>query len=322
MKSMFGSIMCVIVGLSLMVGCASNKVFYGEVQSADYEGKIKFNLAKSLIKLDVAKCGKDQGNCPKNTEAVSVPAEFGTVTYTITAQDNLFFKTHLKVTYFDNTRLISSIGSELEDNRIKIIQAVGAGLGAATSLVKQIITLETETPKLPVVIDIDDYKEKADCKNGKLCRWIDLPSNETDWCYRIDFGDISQDGIKAQEFFKQYSGKKIDVMIYSACRDATLWVSKKKDKEKACAIMEQTEQKKFQPQSEFVARLKVADPEYLQTMKFPDKGKIDMHSSCGANVTSEKTESTDIVSLISEILKQAKSIKEAQDKSKDTSKKQ
>ena len=312
MKNVFGSIMYIIVVLSLMVGCSSNKVLYGIVQPEDYSGKIKFNLARSLIKVDVTKCGRDQVNCTQKVEAVSVPAESDTNIYTITPQDNLFFKTHLKVTYFDNTRLISSIGSELEDNRIKIIQAIGAGLGAVVSIARVAVlpaVQDIEIPKLPVVIDVDDYIKKA-CGSGNLCNSLDLPNNETTWCYKIDFGGTSTDAVKADEFFKKYSEKKTDVMIYSACRDATLWVSKKIGG--SCAITG----KKFESTNDFVAKLKVADPTYLQTTKFPEKGKVDMHSSCGANVSSEKTESTDIFSLISEILKQAKSIKEAQDKAK------
>jgi hypothetical protein len=296
-----------------MVGCSSNKVFYGKVQPADYGGKIKFNLARSLIKMDLSKCGKDQGNCTPKVEAVSVPAESDANTYTITPQDNMLFKTHLKVTYLDNTRLISSIGSELQDNRIKIIQAIGAGLSAAIPMLPlappPAPPERIQIPNLPVVIDVDEYRKEA-CGTEPFCKAIDLPSNETAWCYKIDFGDTSNDAIKADEFFNKYSEKKADVMIYSACREATIWVSKKKN-DGSCAIMEQ---KKFEPKTDFVAKLKVADPNYIQTMKFPQKGKIDMHSSCGANVTSEKTESTDIFSVISEFLKQAKSIKEAQDK--------
>jgi len=69
----------VVVGLIAvlyLVGCSSlPKVQYGKLQEGDYEGKVKFNLSRSLIKVDLSKCGKDDPACERKVEAVSLPTE-------------------------------------------------------------------------------------------------------------------------------------------------------------------------------------------------------------------------------------------------------
>lgn len=292
----------------LTVGCATTKVQYAVNNTEDMDGKIKFNLVRSLIKVDLSKCGKDDAACNQKAQAISIPTEDEVSKYSMTPHDTIFLKTHIKATYIDNTRILSSIGAELEDNRIKVIQAAGAGLTAMAPIVTLAGT--PLDPKLPVVIDVAEYVKNA-C-GQQPCKWLPLPNNETKWCYKVEVGDMPPDAVDTAKFMKKFAETESDVMIYSACRDATVSISKLNTGEKC----ETKQVQVFNDKDDFVAKVKIADPAKVQTIKFPKKGKIDMHSSCGANLTDEKTDSTDTIAVLGELLKQAKTIKEAQDKKK------
>ena len=156
----------------------------------------------------------------------------------------------------------------------------------------------------PVVIDVERYQ--TDCRrDSKNCNWVQLPPKQAA-CYKIEFDGLPGDAISTEAFFSSVADRYTKVIVYSACRDVTLYVSTDGD---ACSGRT-PEKRTFKGTADFVARLRIADPSHVQTIQFPDKGKIDMHTSCGVNVTSERTDSGNVFSVISEMLKQAKSIKE------------
>lgn len=55
----------------------------------------------------------------------------------------------------------------------------------------------------------------------------------------------------------------------------------------------------------------IADPRYVQTVKYPKKGSIDFHTSCGANTTSNPSGASSSIDLVNAVIAQTKTVREA-----------
>lgn len=294
-------ILCPAILLSGILGSGCSaipKVTYQEVTGPDASGTIKFVLPRSLVVLD-RRSSKDEG---VKLAAVAVPTELPVGSrqrlYAIMPSDQVGVKTRLKVTYADNSRLIASIGVEVEDHRAKTIGEITGAIIAGIALVAAMAVEGADLPeRLPVVIDPKAYESAA-----RERAWLPLPQNR-DWVYKLTVEPPPPDAVEPARFF---DGKPTSVLPYSACRDATLYVLAAKDQK----TDEQYEKRLGEA---WVFGLRLADPGWLLTVGLPAKGKVDMHTGCGANVTSEKTETTSTWALLSEVIKQATAIKKAYD---------
>jgi hypothetical protein len=181
------TLILVLVAVLMVSSCASYpKVTYLSLPSKDADGAIKYYLQGSLVTLAVVGAQKSQeqngsGQDKKKSVSTDFPKtsvsdvkEIGqkdvraivTATesrkhfYAIKPHESVWSKTSVSVSYIDNTRLIKSIGTSFEDNRIKVIESAGAII---TSLLPMFgvlckspgIEVETgkkETLNLPVVM--------------------------------------------------------------------------------------------------------------------------------------------------------------------------
>jgi hypothetical protein len=288
-------------------------VSYVPTSSEDASGDLKFVLPRSLIFLN-RKDAKDQATM---LSATAVPTD-GAIdgqplpVYALTNASSWAVTTHLNITYIDNSRIISSIGVSVEDNRVKTIGEIA---GVITTVVKAAAVLGPQggqgpdmPDRLPAVIDPQAYASRP----ANAPRWLVVPRNESieqdpdnEWVYRLNIDQLPKDAMPAKTFFDKYA-TKTDLFPYSACRDATLYVLKSKkgasDEERDKGIGKA-----------FVFGLKIADPSSVMLVRLPTKGKIDVHSACGVNVTSEKSDTSSAWSILGEIGKQAASIKKAYD---------
>lgn len=293
-------VLCPAVLLTAIFGTGCSAVpmvTYHEATGPDHRGTIKFVLPRSLILLDRAS-KSERVKLTAVAVPTDLPVEGRQRLYAIVPSDQVGVETRLKVTYADNSRLITSVGVEVEDHRAKTIGEVAGAIVAGIALVGAMAVEEAELPeRLPVVIDPKTYESAA-----RERAWLPLPQNG-DWVYRLTVEPPPADAVEPPRFF---DGKPTSVLPYSACRDATLYVLKAKD--------EKTDEEYAKRLGEaWVFRLKLADPERLLTVALPAKGKVDMHTGCGANVTSEKTETGSAWALLSEVIKQATAIKKAYD---------
>ena len=253
--------------------------------------------------------------CPTlaNLMIASVPKEHqeGGL-YGIVPQDAFWKTVNISAKYLSNTLLIKELSTSTEDQRIKIIAAVGT---AATAIApfflvsSQILSTGTEEGKpgrlrLPVVIDAYQEKNKT---------WAALPRNRQ-WWYKVVVEDIAKNrdaAIDREEFFKAYgeAGDETRVFAFSSCREATLYL--------AYGTMPaepgpgQSPDTVLQSTSVVSFKVKVSDPDRLQTIALPMKGTIKMHTQCGADVEVEPIESKDW-DAVRELFNQAKAVKEAQ----------
>jgi hypothetical protein len=274
-----------------LAGCgASPKVSYQQVNGPDDKGLIKFRLQRSTILVDYKK-DKDGKDVTTEIALTSVPADrAGDPVYAMTPEDNLFMTTHLKVVHRANTDLLESLGTEIEDKRVQFIQQVGAFVTGLLGVAG------ASAGKLPSTIDVTKLIEDAGEKKGQAIILKDqLLPDQTTIKYDIDISAAPADAIARDTFIASNGGKMIGVLFYAACRDAKV---------------------KFttNPAQDKVFNLRISDPNFVQTIKLPAKGKIDLHTGCGVNVTSEKSDVATDMKLVNELISQVKSIRDAAEK--------
>ena len=216
-------------------------------------------------------------------------------------KESEWFKPNFSVTYFDNTQLVKSIGTNVVDERIKIIESVGATIVSAIPLFgllkkKSEFEDELEILKLPVVIDLNNIS------NDITGKWFKITGYKH-WWYKVlfDSEEEPKGTVSSGTFFSKYADKHTRSWPYSCCRDISLLVTRSKN-EPSGLIIEYA-----------VFNLKIADPNHLNTINFPIKGNISMHSICGADVKSETAEISSTFEVVEAIMKQIEAIKKAQE---------
>ncbi len=101
---------------------------------------------------------------------------------------------------------------------------------------------------------------------------------------------VARDAIETTKFLANDKTKS-DVLIYSACRKATV-VLKEGDETLRWAVV-------------------VADPNYVQTLKLPEKGKMTAHPGCGFDSSSDPSSVASASAVFNEIVGQTKAIIDA-----------
>jgi len=262
----------------------------GPGAKADWEGHQKFKFNASMILISRAK--DDKGNEKPLDRALgitSVPSEDprGTV-IAIVPSSTLLAKTNLSLTARNNTMLVESVGVEVQDERIKTIQTVG-------SIVGSLIALFADVPPVmdpfPISVDVGGHLIKQ--KSRTAAKLEQTFTGKLAGKIEIEFGSLSADVIEWKEFESRL-GQDSNVFFYSACRDASVSVTVESNVHRAT--------------------LRVSDPMFLQTVRFPVKGKILMHSACGVSVASEAARIATDLELLDALIAQAKSVKDAQAK--------
>lgn len=299
------------LSLVILAGCSAQpKAFYqtppthdavladGKRYEGDWEGLPKFTLAKSQLLIDYK--DKEKKTSP---QIISVPAEArpedGLRTRFMLRQDDSFgVDTHLKVSKLDNTDLLSSVGTEVEDKRVKYIEAAGTlavGLVGALGL-----DAGSELP-----ISIDSYQMLSDSKitreGGRAFAMVKSPDDSKTIHLQAFFGPVKDDALDNRVFAKRASEKAQETIFHSACRSVTVLFD---DGPLAGQTFSAT----------------VADPRYVETIKFPEKGSVEFHSACGANTTSLASGASSTLDIVNAVIAQSKSVREAWKTSKSSEK--
>jgi len=322
------TLILVLVAVLMVSGCASYpKVTYLSLPNKDADGAIKYYLQGSLVTLAVVGAqesqeqngsGQDKKKSvstdfpetsvsdvkeigQKDVRAIVTAAESKKHFYAIKPHESVWSKTSVSVSYIDNTRLIKSIGTSFEDNRIKVIESAGAII---TSLLPMFgvlskapgIEIETgkkETLNLPVVIDLTEMND------AESIAWSKIPGHEQ-WWYRIELLSSQSDSRKSSEYFKEIDGIAVRALAYSSCQDAKLLVTHSVSKPTSVVIDAAT------------FNIRIANPNYVCTLNFPAKGSIAMHSICGADIKTEESKEVSNLDIVEALIKQVEAIKKAQ----------
>jgi hypothetical protein len=292
------STLVLLLGALTLGGCGTHfpSVQYEKVTAKtppDLEGLVKFNLSKTILKLD-----KD-----KKLVLEAIPGESEGNLFQIHQHDPWLIKTSFKWVKRENTNLLQSVGTEVEDNRIKTIQAVGGALASiATVLFTHTIDLDEDgspTPSaktkvaLPLAIDTEPFLK--DYSKGNLSDTADNGSSDAAGKvgFTLSFGPLPPATISLKDYLSATEGKSQHAIFIPACRSATI---KFTDTGSELSGLE------------FVTT--VADPNYVQVIGLPNKGTVNFHSVCGANVLAEKADISTGSELVNASLAQAKSLSE------------
>ena len=322
---------------TLFSGCVHPKVTYKTDPPDDYDGHIKFRLVGTRLVLGETEV--DPANQKKNYVKINaekqikaskaaileVPREDESNVYAVVPQSQWLWtvETKLSVSYFDNTRLIKTVGTQVEDHRIKVIQAIGTIAKSAMALAPG-----NDEVKIPVAIDaVPDQST-----------WEPLPSNQG-WVYLVTLKNPAKepDAVPRTEYFKRYADKLFSIfsstrtLPISSCKEAYLEIGKYDGNLKPRFPPKEKNQTEEQYQNivddllrEHLKKIRserqepmkwpvlIADYRFLRTYELPDKGSISSHTLCGADITTEKGDGVTSLEVLAEIVKQAKEIKESQ----------
>jgi len=202
-------------------------------------------------------------------------------------------RTHLKATYFDTadtSHLLKSIGSSVQDDRMKIVSAIGAAAGSVPFIPpfdnqRKVIIL-----KLPIVLD------SYIAKKGE---WLPLPRN-SGWFYKFETSSDLGAAVRTLDYFTKYSeqGSSTATFPTAACRRATLHIKYDIDGRKP----------DLQADGDGKFGVLFADPDYVDTLQLPEHGSLNFHAICGADVVAERTETHTAWDVIEAVMNQVKTI--------------
>ncbi len=309
--------LCFLLPIALASACVSAPhVQYARIEAPSdaTRGVPQFRLAGSRVSLGLAVPGeaakKAAAPAPttgpfKTTQellaakpgVLVTPAEAGSI-YGIVPKPSIFSSIALNVSYFDNTRLVKSIGAPVTDNTLKVISSIG---GFLTVLAPLAVRGREVTPELslPVVLDFADEKklEEALSDTGTA-----VPG-ATAWWYRLNGATPDGAAEDATAFFTP--GRTVESFPYSACLSGTLELWAGSDASQ-----------RFKSGDVAGFPVKVADPRRVRAMTLPARGSVVMHTVCGADVKAENADIAGTFEVLEALAKQVEAIYTAATKNK------
>jgi hypothetical protein len=316
----------ILFSVILLTGCASPLVKYATVTDPDKNGATKFQFADSVIRFEYPKEGEGVAaatNYNKMT-ITSIPVVHSSMTYSIDGTswyENWGVETAIATKHRNDTLLLQEVGSTVSDKRIETIDALAKVATSAIALFGAAAPLpaDTETNKphyqAPDGLSVSTlFKKGAEQKcteevNGEeemiTCKNLELTGgyardkdgkNAKAYKADITISPRPKGAFRANSITYPY---KSNSLIYSACRALHIKVTNDN-----------------QPMLAAEASLVVADPIWLETMRFPNKGKVITGASCGADSVSEDYKLPGPVDYINSLMGAGKTIKDALDEKK------
>jgi len=292
----------VLIVAGALAGCSSlPTVEYKKLDGWDPEGRMRYALPKSIIVIDYPKDkdGKRITSGASGVELTVVPAESET-SFAVAADDPWGRKTTLQWTKIANTELLATVGTEVIDNRVKIINSIGetaangislgASLGLLSYKFSNIVKIPLTEEPLP---DTEPYPVAFDLENKNLDEDLVFPSGKSPLILKATIPSEAPLGSVLLKSISTPLGlsQMRHVLLTSACQKVTIEIKSGKFKGK-------------------VLEAKFADPRYVQTIPLPQKGTVSLHSSCGANVVASTTADSLDVEVVAAAVAQAKSLAE------------
>ena len=292
-------ILAVLAGtVAATSGCAvpmvSYRLYPATQTEPDLEGDSKFSLASSIV---VAKTETDEKTNFATLVFTSAPTEEpGGDTYAIVSENYPWIRLNLGVETFQNTRLIKSVSTNLEDKRVEFINDAAKTITALIGFVAS-----AEAGKAP-----EGFQGSID--------------------FARLFAAISQKGqiVLSKDEIRKYLGSEkfgepeatIEaIMIAPATGDvthkATYPYTKRQRTLIASACRHATIRLTLAGRM-YSGTVAVADPNFLQTVALPVSGTVEMHSACGLSVKAGKATVTSDLQVVQTLIQQAKTIRDAQ----------
>ncbi|MDD4617291.1 MAG: hypothetical protein PHW76_09350 [Alphaproteobacteria bacterium] len=221
-----------------------------------------YYLQTSRLTID---CGKKDSDC----SVVSAPEEYPYFKIGVIAEDSQLgmADTVLNIVKIDNTSLVREIGTQVSDNRIAGIKAVGQTITTLAPLAAVFMKMGPQPCIQKPFTAIDLPLNMTTYGITEACQVSESNGVET---YHMGYGmtmtleKLPPDAIPVSSLPSGVTSR----FAYAACRDAVLNFNS--------------------PGGRRVSkRVKIADPRYLEFIVFPVKGKIVAHSACGFSAVTE-----------------------------------
>ena len=326
-------ILCIILLLALTNGCTSypQARYYKATGDAfaDKEGLIPFALQGALVTIapkpdpkqtqeermkqpekQIAALGLIQGQKKSvaNIEGLKGALVFATQMdavdslYFLEPKDSFLTQSNISVTYYDGYHGIKAIGTEFQDNRIKVIEAIGGTITALLPLLAfPEIEVREDKLELPLVLDFTSPARFG--ARDTYTNWEKVP-NYTTWWYRYKVSQPVGRVFKTPDYFEKRKGQYTREFPVSACADLTFQIGKGSNSTDAEAA-----------NATYV--LRVPDPSFVEPLPFPRKGSITSHTVCGADITAQPSQVASDFAVLESIAKQVQAIWQAQQKKAD-----
>jgi hypothetical protein len=310
--------------LGLTAGCSSNPtvryVAAGGISPED-RGAPQFTLSGSRVSLGLnapvfgetkERARIAETPVPKAVNDVTelitarptltvTPAETADVYYIVPDQ-SIFKHVDLTVSYFDNTRLIKSIGAPVTDNTVKVISSIGGVLATVAPLMLSFVAEDPTRPaapdktppslSLPTVLD---FSEPRTLEAALSSTGASIPG--TRWKYRLIAHGTDGTAVPSKDFFAQKGST--GNYPFSACLSGTLQITDDADH----AFAEKQRVASFP--------ITIADPRYVRTVALPAKGTLTAHTVCGVDVKSANADVSGPLDVLEALAKQADAIYQA-----------
>jgi hypothetical protein len=280
-----------VMTVGSLLGCAAAPTieFNRITNSSQLKGDEfdSYAFQRSILSIDARRDEKSAVVLPLDLKVASTAIESTDFRMALRRADKPGVKTNLNITKINNTDLVKEIGVEVIDTRADLIAKVG-GIFVKLAPIAFSVSDGLSAASLPLTVNMQvvmvDKKVFADAAAD-----IEVTPGVL-----VDFGAIPVD---ARPIDLLPVGQPVSAFFYAACRSALVKVQLKEQR--------------------FEQRLKISDPRYFQSVGLPVKGKVSMHSECGASVASEKDSGVQSTpDLIDALIVQGKAIKDAIDAAK------
>jgi len=299
-----GLVLTCLFGLA---GCAADpSVRYMEatdpaaVVSAAPQLIDSFYLQQNMVHIElhtVAAPGKPAGADLIVTDS---RAEDLTHRLMILRDDNLWTRTTINLSKVENSDLIDSAGVAVEDHRMELIQTIGS---AAKLLASIAPAAGPSVEKIKSFSGCDDFPRTA-CDLAQPSAAGILKAAETRYSpsgLTVRWGPVAASAVAVSDFTAHLNARHVHGLYYAACRSLEVRFSYL---DMSAAGL---------PLVDFRWIGKIADPRWVEYVRFPRKGGIRMHSQCGVSVTSEADPTQSTAALLGAALNQAVAVKQAVD---------
>jgi hypothetical protein len=245
------------------------------------------------------------GKPPSNDLVVTdTRAEEAVHRFMILRDDTAWTRTTISLAKVENSDLIDSAGVSVEDQRIALIQTIGT---AAKTV-------------LPLLVGAGLGEIKPEDRSVPGCERFpreacDLPQPGTlgvgaaaghqgpNGSLQAFWGAVPPSAIPIADFLAQLGTAHVHGLYYAACRSLEIrYAGDGPSDDDGPPTL-----------THYDWKGKIADPRWVEFVRFPRKGNIRMHSQCGVSITSEADPTQSTAALLTEALNQAAAVKQAVD---------
>lgn len=240
-----------------------------------------------------------------DSQAFATQADAADSIYFLEPKDDFLTKSNISVTYYDGQHRIKAVGTEFQDDRIKVIQALGGTIAAVVPIFlappkKAPPKPPEEKLQLPLVLDFTNPNMFTPIARDKGSPWAKIQDYQT-WWYKYKVSYPQGRVFSTSEFFNSRKDFTREFPV-SACVDLTLQITKAdKDPNEGDKMVEA-----------YQYMLRIPDSSIVEPLPFPLKGSITMHTVCGADISTQPSKEANTFEILEAVAKQVEAIWKAQ----------